>query len=95
MLKLPTPVTSVVDKVAAKTDDKTGNFGGAYEPRSLKAIYTPYGNTYLTTVKYEFTLTIKSAVFEGTLDYVKYDTKAKKYVQVLLKKFQLLTKKQK
>ena len=71
----------IVDKVAAKTGDKkTGNFGGAYEPRSLKAIYTPYGNTYLTVVEYDFTLTIKSAVFEGTLDYVKYDTKAKKYV---------------
>lgn len=64
--------------MAAKTGDKTGNFGGAYEPRSLKAIYTPYGNTYLTVVEYDFTLTIKSAVFEGTLDYVKYDTKAKK-----------------
>ena len=62
----------VVDKVASKdTDAKTGNFGGAYEARALKATYAPYNNKNLTATEYDFTLTVKSAVFEGSLDYVK------------------------
>lgn len=61
-----------VDKVATKNEAaKTGNFGGAYEARSLKATYTPYANKNLTATAYDFTLTIKSSVFEGSLDYVK------------------------
>ncbi|MEO4794946.1 PL29 family lyase N-terminal domain-containing protein [Bacteroides uniformis] len=61
-----------VDKVATKNEAaKTGNFGGAYEARSLKAIYTPYANKNLTATAYDFTLTIKSSVFEGSLNYVK------------------------
>ena len=64
----------VVDKVKSKTDDTHGIFGGAYEARSLKATYTPYGNKNLTATAYDFTLTIKSAVYEGSLDYVKKTT---------------------
>ena len=61
-----------VDKVATKNEAaKTGNFGGAYEARSLKATYTPYANKNLTATAYDFTLTIKSSVFEGSLNYVK------------------------
>lgn len=61
-----------VDKVATKNEAaKTGNFGGAYEARSLKAIYTPYANKNLTATAYDFTLTIKSSVFEGSLNYAK------------------------
>ena len=62
----------VVDKVASKNaTTKTGIFGGAYKARELKATYTPYGNKNLTATEYDFDLTIKSAVYEGSLDYVK------------------------
>ena len=62
-----------VDRVAAYTaaDKSTGNFGGAYEARALKATYQPNGNKNFEAVSYEFNLTIKSAVYEGSLTYVK------------------------
>lgn len=61
-----------VDKVRSKDDEtKKGNFGGAYEARPLKVTYTPYANKNLTAIEYAYNLTIKSAVFEGSLDYVK------------------------
>lgn len=66
----------VVDKVKSEpvTGATSATFGGAYEARSLKATYTPYGNKNLTATAYDFTLTIKSAVYEGSLDYVKKTT---------------------
>ena len=54
----------LVDRVAA-----AGNFGGAYEARALKATYTPYANNNFNKVTYDFNLTIKSSVYEGTLIY--------------------------
>ena len=46
-------------------------FGGAYYARAITAKYQPYGNAYLTPAKMTFNLTIKSDIFEGTLEYVK------------------------
>ena len=63
----------LVDRVAA-----AGNFGGAYEARPMKAIYTPFANPNFNKVEYAFNLTIKSSVYEGSLIYrlrgaAKYD----------------------
>ena len=61
-----------VDKVkSADKVNKVGNFGGAYEARALKATFVPYGNKNFAAVPYDFNLTIKSAVYEGVLEYVK------------------------
>ena len=63
-----------VDKAKLeKLDDNVteATFGGAYEARSLKATYTPYGNKNLTAATYDFSVTVKSPVYEGSLEYVK------------------------
>jgi len=67
----------VVDKVNGAKDVF---FGGAYAARAITAKYQPYGNANLTPAKMTFNLTIKSEIFEGTLEYVKA-TKNDKGVQ--------------
>ena len=57
-----------VDKVNGAKDVF---FGGAYSARTITAKYQPYGNANLTPVKMTFDLTIKSEIFEGTIEYVK------------------------
>ena len=46
-------------------------FGGAYEARAMKATYQPMANKNFAAATYEYNLTIKSAVYEGSLEYVK------------------------
>ena len=57
-----------VDKVNGPKDVF---FGGAYSARTITAKYQPYGNANLTPAKMTFDLTIKSEIFEGTIEYVK------------------------
>ena len=63
-----------VDKAKLEKLDEAvaeATFGGAYEARSLKATYTPYGNKNLAAATYDFSVTVKSPVYEGSLEYVK------------------------
>ena len=60
-----------VDRVAYKISDTEGFFGGAYKARALKATYQPLANKNFEAVAYDFNLTIKSAIYEGSLSYVK------------------------
>ena len=62
-----------VDKATSEpeTGATSATFGGAYEARSLKATYTPYGNKNLAAATYDFSVTVKSPVYEGSLEYVK------------------------
>ena len=69
------------DNASIITVDKAGEyknaagdayvFGGAYYARQISVKYVPFGNENLTPVVYTFNLTVKSEVFEGTLEYVK------------------------
>ena len=59
----------VVDRAALEESHHI--FGGAYSARTITAKYQPYGNANLTPAKMTFDLTIKSEIFEGTIEYVK------------------------
>ena len=70
-----TASTITVDKAGEYKNTETGAthyvFGGAYYAREISVKYVPFGNTNLAPVVYTFNLTVKSEIFEGTLEYVK------------------------
>lgn len=70
-----TASTITVDKAGEYKNAKTGAthyvFGGAYYAREISVKYVPFDNTNLAPVVYTFNLTVKSEIFEGTLEYVK------------------------
>ena len=55
-------------KVAVYDADKTDNTDGVYTTRAMKAVYTVFGNAHIAKVVDEFNLTVKSEIFEGTLE---------------------------
>ena len=73
-----------VDK-AGEYKNTAGNayvFGGAYYARQISVKYVPFGNANLAPVVYTFNLTVKSEIYEGTLEYVKATYKTVNGAQV-------------
>ena len=62
--------------------EKYNEYGGVYEARTLKATYTPFGNSKLNKAEKEFELTIKSEIKEGTASYKSSNKANTEFAQV-------------
>ena len=62
--------------------EKYNAFGGVYEARTMKATYTPFGNSKLNKAEKEFKLTIKSEIKEGTASYKSSNKANTEFTQV-------------
>ena len=73
----------LVDNTSGKISvEKYNAFGGVYEARTLKATYTPFGNSKLNKAEKEFELTIKSEIKEGTASYKSSNKANTEFAQV-------------